>query len=64
MVIVILTSLISLAGIPKEPTSVIQFYPGYAIICGFEVNEEMICVVSVFSHLLQDLPHGEDLISG
>ena len=24
----------------------------------------MICVVSVFSHLLQDLPHGEDLISG
>ena len=30
-------------------------------ICGFEVNEEMICVVSVFSHLLQDLPHGEDL---
>ena len=25
----------------------------------FEVTEEMVCVVSIFSHLLQDLPHGE-----
>ena len=23
---------------------------------------EIVCVVSVFSHLLQDLPHGQDLI--
>ena len=30
----------------KRAHSVIQFYPGYTIICGFEDNEQMVCVVS------------------
>ena len=38
--------------------------PGHAIIYGFEANEAIVDVVPVFPHLLQDLRHDKDLISG